>query len=46
MSTAGYLLWGQIDYEDVKEQRNVWCGQRYGLGGTTSESTYCYNICR
>ena len=30
MSTAGYLLWVQIQYKDVNEQRNVWCGQRYG----------------
>ena len=30
MSTARYLLWGQVQYEDVNEQWNVWCGQRYG----------------
>ena len=32
ISTARYffLLWGQIQYKDVNEQRNMWCGQRYG----------------
>ena len=30
MSTTWYLLWGQIQFKDVNEQRNVWCGQRYG----------------
>ena len=49
MSTTGYLLWGQIQYEDVNEQRKT-CGAAKGYGSVKQPvkvlwGTYRYNIC-